>query len=52
MAGRIEDYAIIGNTRTVALVDRSGSVDWWCVPRIDSGAVFAALLEPKPTGAG
>jgi GH15 family glucan-1,4-alpha-glucosidase len=50
MAGRIEDYAIIGNTRTVALVDRSGSVDWWCVPRIDSGAVFAALLGTEANG--
>jgi hypothetical protein len=36
MAGQIEDYAIIGDTTTVALVDRSGSVDWWCVLRIDS----------------
>ena len=50
MAGRIEDYAIIGNTRTVALVDRSGSVDWWCVPRVDSGAVFAALLGTEANG--
>ena len=50
MAGRIEDYAIIGNTRTVALVDRSGSVDWWCVPRIDSGAAFAALLGAEANG--
>ena len=44
MASRIEDYAIVGDTETVALVDLSGSVDWWCVPRIDSGACFAALL--------
>ena len=50
MAGRIEDYAIIGNTQTVALVDRSGSVDWWCVPRIDSGAAFAALLGTEANG--
>ena len=48
MAGRIEDYAIIGDTNTVALVDRSGSIDWWCAPRIDSGACLAALLgEPR-----
>ena len=44
MASRIEDYGIIGDTETVALVDLSGSVDWWCAPRIDSGACFAALL--------
>ena len=48
MAARIEDYAIVGDTKTVALVDAAGSIDWWCVPRVDSGACFAALLgEPE-----
>ncbi len=44
MAALIEDYAIIGSTTTVALVAKDGSIDWWCVPRIDAGACFAALL--------
>ena len=40
----IEDYALLGNMRTAALVDRNGSVDWMCLPRFDSSACFAAML--------
>ncbi|HXU63634.1 MAG TPA: trehalase-like domain-containing protein, partial [Polyangia bacterium] len=44
MGSRIEDYGIIGNTRTAALVSRAGSIDWFCAPRFDSDACFAALI--------
>ncbi|MEA2515110.1 MAG: hypothetical protein QOJ59_4599, partial [Thermomicrobiales bacterium] len=41
---RIEDYALLGDLQTAALVDQTGSIDWCCFPRFDSGACFAALL--------
>ena len=44
MASKIEDYALLTNMSTAALVSREGSVDWFCPPRFDSEAAFAALL--------
>ncbi|MEO8905783.1 MAG: trehalase-like domain-containing protein, partial [Polyangiaceae bacterium] len=46
----LEEYALIGNTHTAALVGSNGSVDWWCVPRFDGPACFAALVGSPENG--
>jgi GH15 family glucan-1,4-alpha-glucosidase len=50
VAERLEDYGLIGDLQSAALVGRSGSIDWLCFPRFDSGACFAALLGTEEHG--
>jgi GH15 family glucan-1,4-alpha-glucosidase len=50
VAALIEDYGLIGDLQTAALVSRQGCIDWLCFPRFDSGACFAALLGTEENG--
>jgi GH15 family glucan-1,4-alpha-glucosidase len=47
---KIQDYAIIGNGRSAALISKRGSLDWLWWPRFDSASIFAAIVDPKIGG--
>lgn len=47
---RLEDYGVIGNLETCALIGRDGSIDWLCLPHIDAPSLFAAILDPEKGG--
>ena len=46
----IENYGVIGDMHSVALVGMNGSIDWFCFPRFDSPSVFAAILDDEKGG--
>jgi hypothetical protein len=47
---KIQDYAVIGDGRSAALISSRGSIDWLCCPRFDSASIFAVIVDPKVGG--